>query len=171
MKRYRRNADEGLRRLERAASQGDQEALDQLVREKIRLGLTGDLTLSELRGASPGVVPPGLVADYLPEVQLRPFQRFTLRAWGSDPYDDEEDAARFPILVEAGQQPNDAIEIEVPVEGVDWNWRLATIEYVPNPDRLDFWLWKPNTVGEEDSDHLLAIFPFDQPGFSRGIHP
>jgi hypothetical protein len=47
MRHYRSNADEGLRRLERAAAAGDREASVALIVHKLRAGLINAMTLEE----------------------------------------------------------------------------------------------------------------------------
>ena len=55
---YRRNADGGDRRRERARIGDDsQESIDRSVIDKVRAGRTGSITLYELERASPGLIP------------------------------------------------------------------------------------------------------------------
>jgi hypothetical protein len=70
VQRWSRNADEGLRALERAAAQGDPEAANRLMVEKIRAGRAADITLGELALANHEVanevsstLPPGFVRE------------------------------------------------------------------------------------------------------------
>jgi hypothetical protein len=71
MRHYRRNADEGLRRAERAAT-SDPEAANRLMVEKIRHGRSADITLGEFAMATPAVanqvlasVPPAVVRQFV----------------------------------------------------------------------------------------------------------
>lgn len=68
-RRYLRNADEGARRRARAAGRGfDQAAIDQSIADKVRNGRADDLTLGELRRASPHLIQSGFVPRGLLEL-------------------------------------------------------------------------------------------------------
>lgn len=61
MRHWRRNADEGMRRLERAASQGDAEAAFHLVRLQLQHGQSVDLgTLAQAGPRAMRLLPPDL---------------------------------------------------------------------------------------------------------------
>jgi hypothetical protein len=56
VRRYRRNAEEDLRELERRASTGDPEAVSQFVVAKVRAGRAADVTLGEISVADQSAV-------------------------------------------------------------------------------------------------------------------
>jgi hypothetical protein len=121
MRHYRRNADVDLRELERRAAAGAQREIDQVVRHKLRAGQAATLTLFEIRHASHGLIPPGLVAEYLEQITLaKNTGEFEVNAWISDPYPDDgvfETASRIPVRVTFGSWDNDQVAIEVPGHG------------------------------------------------------
>lgn len=157
MRHYRRNADVDMRQLERAAYQGDQQALDALVAHKIRAGHAHLLTLFEVGNASPGVVPPGLVASFVKLIELNPMtEPFQVNAWISDPYPDDgvfETADRRPVAVRFGYQDNDQVDVSSP----PYDPMLA-VEYAN--DRVEVWAWESVSVEtDHGSNQRLLTWP------------